>query len=138
MIIELYVEMCDRFPEIVSRIHPGDAELPSMLMHHLAGWLKEMPAISPSVTKRVVEFCRWCEAQPRGEEASDDLLTNLVVSFYEPLFEFASTRALLPKLIPPEDLAANAEYLRRWVGSENYEEARKRYPRKTGGHPRHR
>ena len=35
-------------------------------------------------------------------------------------------KILLPKLLPPEDIAANAQYLRTWVGKENYYEAFKR------------
>lgn len=125
----LYNEICERFPEVRSQIYDGDEELPYMLMRHLANWLKELPAkeLTPSVTNRVVAFNHWCERQPRGEQATDDLFTILVVGFYEPLFESASTRALLPKLVPPEDIAANAEYLRTWVGEENYNEARKQY-----------
>lgn len=132
MSVELYVEICDRFPEIAGRLYPGDAELPYMLMRHLAEWLAELPAgaLSPGISKRVVEFCHWCEAQPRGATAADDLLTILVVGFYEKLFETPATRALVPKLIPSGDFSANAEYLRTWVGSRSFEETRQHYRKK--------
>ncbi|MEA3211686.1 MAG: hypothetical protein QOE70_4743 [Chthoniobacter sp.] len=125
----LYNEIRERFPEVSDRVFAGDEELPYMLMHHLADWLKELPAggITSSITSRVVAFCRWCEQQPRGEQAADDLYTILVVGFYESLFKSASTRVLLPKVLPPEDIAANAEYLRTWVGKDNYNEALKQY-----------
>ena len=125
----LYDEIRERFPEVCSRLYRGDEALSYELMRHLAEWLKELPAkdLNSSVTKRVVAFTRWCEQQPRGTDAEDDLLTILVVGSYEKLFESASTRKLLPKLVPAEDMAANAEYLKKWVGTENYHEARKQY-----------
>jgi hypothetical protein len=67
-----------------------------------------------------------------GKDAGDDIYTILVVGFYENLFEAQSTRALLPRLMPLKDLTQNADYLRQWVGAENYEKALKEYDRGAG------
>ena len=125
----LYNEIRERFPEIHCRIYDGDEKLPYMLMGHLAEWLGSLPLaeLTPHITKRLVSFCTWCEQQPRGEQAGDDLLTILMVGLYEKIFQFDSTRTLLPKLMSRKDLAGNAEYYRKWVGEANYKSALKKY-----------
>ena len=126
---ELLQEMRGRFPEMCGRTEEEDADLPYVLMAYLAEWLDTLPGehFPPDVVNRVVEFCRWCEDQPRTEDAGTDLLTIVVVGFYEDLFDSPKRRALLPKLIPREDLEDGAEYWRAWVGDEKYREALKQY-----------
>lgn len=125
----LYDEITQRFPEIRGRFYDDDVDLPYVVMGRLAEWLKELPkhAISPQLVERLVSFARWCEEQPRGKDASDDLFTILTVSFYEELFDSDTTRELVPKLIPREQFIAGAEYLRTWVGTENYEKTGRYY-----------
>jgi hypothetical protein len=118
-------ELISRFPEILSRVREGDEELPYVVMGFLAKWLKKMPAdqVTPALLGRVAKFARWCEQQPSSTDAEDDTYTILVVGFYEELFDSDSGRALLPHLIPHEDVVRNADYLRAWVGPDNYEKA---------------
>lgn len=124
----LYTEMLQRFPEIQSRLSEGDEELPYMLMNYLADWLRDLgDGVTSAIVERVVSFSRWCESQPSGKDAGDDVLTILVVGFYEHLFDCPSTRRLLPRLISREDMTRNANYLRQWVGAENYERALQAY-----------
>ncbi len=79
----LYIEMLQRFPELQTRVSEGDDELPYLVMGYLADWLKELgDAITPAIIERVVAFARWCESQPRGKNAGDDVLTIFVVGFY--------------------------------------------------------
>ncbi|MEM1211333.1 MAG: hypothetical protein AAGI68_03450 [Planctomycetota bacterium] len=40
---------------------------------------------------RFLQFVKWCEEQPRGETAEDDLYTAFVVSFLEHLFDHDET-----------------------------------------------
>jgi hypothetical protein len=129
----LYDEVLRRFPEIRNRLSEGDQELPYLLVGYLADWLKETPSdeITPALVKRVVEFTRWCEGQPSGRDAGDDIPTIMVVGFYEKLFEHESTRLLIPHLMPREHVTRNADYLRQWVGDENYEKALRQYDRKV-------
>jgi hypothetical protein len=127
----LYNELLKRFPEMRHRLSQEDEELPYLLMNHLADWLKDMTPdeVSPAILGRVAEFVRWCEDQPRAASAAEDLYTILLVGFYERLFASDSTRALVPHLIPHEDILRNADYLKQWVGPENYERALALYNR---------
>jgi hypothetical protein len=125
----LYDEMAQRFPEIRDRLSDGDEELPYVVMGYLADWLKELPKedITPQLVDRLVSFARWCEWQPRGKDAGDDLFTILTVSFYEALFDTEMTRAIVPRFISHEQFVTGADYLRAWVGAENYEMTSKYY-----------
>lgn len=125
----LYDEVTRRFPEIHEKIFKGDEELPYVLVGHLADWLKVLPqnSITPQLVARLVSFTKWCEEQPRGQDASDDLHTILTVGFYEDLFDSDSTRALVARLISRDDFIANSDYLRFWVGTANYDATRKYY-----------
>ena len=123
----LYTEMLQRFPEIKSEISENK-ELPYLLMNCLVDWLKELgDAITPAIIGRVVTFAHWCEDQPRSQDAGDDLFTIYICGFFEDLFKSASTRRILPHLVTRDDLIHNADYLRQWVGVENYERALQEY-----------
>jgi hypothetical protein len=125
----LYDEITRRFPELRDKFWDGDDELPYVVMGRLADWLKKLPegAISPEIVSRLVSFAEWCEEQPEGKDAGDDLPTILTVGFYEKLFDSETTRALVPRFIAREQFVAGADYLRSWVGAENYEKAGKYY-----------
>ena len=121
---ELYVELADRFPELRGRIE-DDAELPYLLVGHLAGWLGERSRqeFTQELINRVVAFARWCEEQPRTDNASTDLSTIVVVALYEKLFEYDNTRFLLPRLISKHQMKEGADYMKAHVGEENYTKA---------------
>ena len=121
---QLYVELADRFPEIRDRIE-DDAELPYLLMDHLAEWLGERSRqeFTQELIDRVVAFARWCEEQPRGDNASSDLATIIVVGLYEKLFQYDNTRFLLPRLISKQQMREGADYMKAHVGEENYSKA---------------
>ena len=120
-------KMLNAFPELQPEIVEGDEGLPYMMMMHLAVWIAARPStdVTPKFVERIVYFTKWCEEQPRGADGGDDLFTILVVGFYEKLFESEVGRGLLPRLIEREDFEDNAEYLRRFVGAENYDKARR-------------
>jgi hypothetical protein len=126
--VNLHNEMVRRFPEVRDRVRDY-ADLPYVLMSCLAEWLAEQPLrqITPELVGRVVTFARWCEEQPRGDTATDDLYTILVVGFFEHLFQADTTRALLPKVMPRDLVVNNADYLKTWVGEENYSKALTQY-----------
>jgi hypothetical protein len=130
---KVYSEISERFPEIRSRFSEGDEELPYLLMGYLADWLKELrkEALTPEIINRVIMFTRWCEEQPRGKDAGDDVLTIFTVGFFEALFDSETTRAILPKITTRDDIVTNADYLRAWVGGENYDKALKLYAPKA-------
>lgn len=125
MMRKLYQEICVRFPEVSGRTHRGDEELPYQMMSHLVDWLKSLPksADTPEVVARVLAFTTWCENQPPGCTADDDIYTLLVVGFYEKVFESEPLRPLLPKLISKKALIRNAGYWCHWIGKEHYDKA---------------
>jgi hypothetical protein len=125
----LFDEVSRRFPEVRTRLSDGDEELPYLVMGSVVDWLRSLSAsqITPDIARRIREFRDWCERQPRGETAADDVYTVLVVAFYEKLFRDDVTRRLIPRLIPKDDLIQNAEYLKTWVGSVNYQLALEQY-----------
>ena len=106
-------------------IHEVDDESAYLFMGYLAEWLCDARPedVTPQILARVQEFALWCEEQPSGATAGDDALTILVVAFYEKLFSREHTRAILPRLIPKADFERNADYLKTWVGEENYSKA---------------
>ena len=123
----LFEEIKRRFPEIHKEISEGDEELPYLMMIYLADWLKNFQKITPEILDRIMAFTKWCEAQPRGENADNDIYTMLSVGFYEHLFDSEVTRPILPKLIPRAEFIATADYFKQWVGVEDYEKALKEY-----------
>ena len=125
---QLFDEISQRFPEIRERIEI-DADLSYMLMNTLAEWLGSLPPheLTPDIVNRVMAFTQWCRKQPRGEDASDDLLTIWTVGFYEKLFCSETSRSLIPKLMSRKELTLNAEYLKHWVGEDDYRKALKLY-----------
>src|SRR5665213_2661352 len=100
----LYDQIIFRFPEVHSPALDDNADNPYSLMTMLVEWLGrgQVNADSPEVIERVKQFIDWCESQPRGRTAADDLLTILAVSFYEPLFATEQMRRILPRLITQE------------------------------------
>lgn len=124
----LSTEMLRRFPELQSKIIEGDEELPYVMMNYLSDWLITPGVASePAVIKRVVAFVRWCESQPPGKSADDDLRTILAVGLIEHLIESPTARTLVPHLLSREVFTSNADYFRHWVGQENYEQTLKQY-----------
>jgi len=84
----LFKEIAKRFPEIEGKIQDGDEELPYMLMNYVADWINEMPRkqLTSGIISRVVEFSKWCEEQPRGKDAGDDIYTIFIVGFLKIYF----------------------------------------------------
>jgi hypothetical protein len=117
----VHQQILQRFPEIRSQLNDyGD--LPYVQMNCLADWLRGLPpgAIDAAMILRVKSFFDWCTEQPSGATADDDIYTMFVVGFYEKLFESESTHPLITHLVSQADLVRNADYLKGWVGEENY------------------
>src|SRR5690349_10020239 len=119
---QLTDEILRRFPEVASRVYPGDEELPYLMVGHVVDWLRSVarPRLEPGVIERVVDFDRWCMAQPPGQTAADDLLTIIVVALHEKLFKYDELLPLVPHVMTREQLVANRDYLVGWVGAERY------------------
>jgi hypothetical protein len=125
MATHLADEMFRIFPELRELSSEGDEALPYVLMSNLVRFLeaRSIPVLPAALIGRVLEFNFWCQQQPRGDNAGDDVLTILVVGFYEPAIESETLRGLVPQLIAKSDMVDNKDYLVRWVGQENYDRA---------------
>jgi len=117
----LHAEICRRFPEIRDAIDETSDE-PYMVMWSLVQYLSELSSdqLTPELIDRVVAFSQWCEDQPAGKSAADDLRTILVVGFYEELLKHETTRVLIPYLIDRQDFTSNESYIKSWCGEESY------------------
>ncbi len=125
-------EILRRFPEIESCCYSEDfAELPHAVMSYVVSWLNKIGenGFERSVVERLVDFKEWCELQPRGETASDDIWTTYIVSMVEGLFLQDRTKCLVPHVMTKEMLESNEQYFVAWVGRENYDKALGEYPR---------
>jgi hypothetical protein len=125
----LYPEICKRFPEVRSEFFDDEDDLPYCLLHRLVDWLAtlERKEITEKLIERVTAFCKWCNDQPRGSTAEDDIYTAWHVAFLEKLFRHSTTRMFLPYIIPKEAIVDARDYLIKWAGNENYEAALKEY-----------
>lgn len=76
---------------------------------------------------RVYRYARWCCEQPRGESAADDLLTCVVVSFFEeiPLNEKAIND--LPNWFSKAEIESMKETFIYHVGEMGYQGILSRY-----------
>ena len=98
-------------------------------MRHVAEWVIGLPSegLSPEVIERIRGFSDWCGQQARTKTAKDDLLTVVAVGLWEPLMKSDSARRLIPHLMPRSDVESGADYLKAWVGEENYRKALSEY-----------
>jgi hypothetical protein len=93
-------------------------------MGTIVDWLSELKQSeidSILLIQRIVDFKNWCENQPEGKDAGDDIRTIYVVALFEKLFRHEATHLLIPHLASKEDLVHNADYLKSWVGEKNYD-----------------
>jgi hypothetical protein len=120
----LFDELLARFLEITNKVQEGDEEMPYLSMGYLVEWLEEtgQKGFDSAIVQRLVDFAKWCESQPRGETASDDIWTMYVVALLENLLLHEHTKSLIPHLTSKTDLEADKQYLVTWVGRENCDE----------------
>lgn len=128
----IHDEVLKRFPEIASRLSPGDEELPYLVVSYVADWLSTVarPMIAPQIVSRVADFHAWAQDQPRGESAADDVFTIVTVGFLEHLFRDDALLPLIPRLMTRDDMLRSREYLSQWVGRNRYEKALVHFGRK--------
>ena len=93
------------FPELASRFE--HAETAYQLWFELLDAFKEAYECNPrneSLIRKIYRYSDWCETQPRGQTADDDLLTCVCVCFYEKIPTFPPSRADMPRWWRPTDL----------------------------------
>src|SRR4051812_32507278 len=129
--LAVYEEIKRRFPELDNDITRENGDLPYVQMTYIVEWLQSIPreAHTATLVERLRSFRAWCEDQPRTDSAEDDIYTIFIIGFWEHMFASDSTRALIPKLMPREEVTAAGDYLKSWVGEENYQMALDEYDR---------
>ena len=65
-----------------------------------------------SFIKRVYDYADWCDHQPRGKTAEDDLLSAAAVCFYEHLPENQAVRADMPRWFTRQEILNMKSLLR--------------------------
>ena len=118
-------EVLRRFPEVAARVRAGDEELPYVMIRHIVEWLLTVakPGIDPAVIRRVVDFERWCRAQPPGRTADDDVMTIVSTALHEKLFRYDVLLPLVPRLMSREELLVNRDHFTGTVGPDRYQAA---------------
>src|SRR5438046_802339 len=112
-------EILRRFPEVAPHVDDGDRELPYLMVDHVVSWLRTVsrPALDEDVVRRVIEFDRWCVAQPPGRSDAEDLPTVAVVGLREELFRHDALRPLIQRLMSRHEMLINRDDLVAWVGA---------------------
>src|SRR4051812_14550229 len=92
----LETEILQRFPELATQI-AEDHHLPYVIMADLVRWLETVAETAvPAAVERVRSFVTWCEQQSRSEDPAEDILTILVIGFFEKLLESEALRRFVP------------------------------------------
>jgi hypothetical protein len=81
-----------------------------------------------SLIKRIYEFADWCDHQPRGRRADDDLLTAVAVCFYEHLPEHPAARADMPRWFTRQEVLNMKELLCYHNSEEDFEKLLTLFP----------
>lgn len=124
----LYEEIINRFPEcaLISGVDDFDEDnydyLSFLALRKMIDWVSAFPSSdkNPELISRISKFKEWCENQQSGDSAENDIYTMFIVNFYEELFKENSTRILIPFLTDRDELIHNQEYLKDWVGEDNF------------------
>lgn len=121
------------FPELRDRIQA--AENPYALWNDLITPFEDAYICQPpdrSLIDRVYGYARWCEDQPRGETAANDLLTCVAVCFYEHIPTHPLARKDMPNWFTWEQFTRGREAFKYHLGGEQFAELEtvfaERYP----------
>lgn len=129
-------EAVARFPELVealTRFEEPDGPLiefvrqkldtPYMLWNELQSlWAEAWRGDPPNTNliDRVHNYAHWCEAQPQGQTADDDLNTAVVVSFYEHIAQVPAAMRDMPNRFTWSQIEKSREVFCYFVGDEGF------------------
>jgi hypothetical protein len=97
-------------PELRDKISDPEIDSPYSLWSELRDAFTRAYDASPrdqSLIGRIYRYADWCASAPRGEGASDDLLTCVCVCFYEHISQNPSAREDMPRWISYDDFVAS-------------------------------
>ncbi|MGN6367763.1 MAG: hypothetical protein ACTHN5_05840 [Phycisphaerae bacterium] len=82
-----------------------------------------------SLIKRIYEYARWCETQPRGKTAEDDLLTATAVCFIEHIPEHPQARMDMPRWFTLDQIVGMESLFRYRISAEDFSELKQMFIR---------
>src|SRR5690349_15303571 len=103
---DLYRRVRELFPEFRPFLSEVDEENSTSILIDLVDSLDHANA-SPKnrdLMRRLESFQEWAETYPRGDDASNDLVTWYFVSFVEPMLEHDTLYRLAPAITAKESL----------------------------------
>ena len=118
-------------PELAEQIH--EAESPYNLWRGYIGPAFERAYDAEprdeSLIRRTFLYYDWCARAPRGETASDDLLTCVCVCFLEHIPEHPAARADMPRWFPLEELLLSRGIFSYMIGEDGFAELEAQFRR---------
>jgi hypothetical protein len=103
---------CELLPELREKISDPEIDTPYSLWSELHYAFTRAYDASPrdeSLIGRIYRYADWCASAPRGEGASDDLLTCVCVCFYEHISKHPAAREDMPRWIPYDEFIASEQ-----------------------------
>ena len=79
--------------------------------------------------RRIYQFAKWCNEQPRGKTAADDLPTCVAVCFYEHLPEDTNTLADMPRWFKWSEVVLMKDIFTYHTGEEGFRNIEKSFAR---------
>lgn len=84
-----------------------------------------------SLIERIYKYADWCELQPRGETADDDLLTCVSVCFYEHIPTCEAAREDLPNWFSKEDFINMRSVFRYFFNEDEFKKIEEEFVGRT-------
>ena len=91
-----------------------------------------------SFIRRTYEFYLWCAQAPRGETATDDLLTCVVVCFLEHIPEHPKARADMPRWFSYQDFIGMERTFRYHLSEQDFLDLKQLFYRNRKSYVQHR
>ena len=116
-------EAISRFPELSENLEePDDIETPYMLWFELRNLFEKsyQPPRNEELIKRIYSYAEWCEKQPRGTTAEDDLPTCVYVCFYEHIPDNQYSLADMPRWFTRSEVLLMEKTFSYHVGEEGF------------------
>lgn len=121
-------EAHSRFPELED---PDKIESPYSLWLELLEVFEEayQPPRNEEMIKRIYAYAEWCETQPRGIKAEDDLATCVCVCFYEHIPDNQYSLEDMPRWFSRSEVLLMEEVFSYHVGKEGFKKILEIYDR---------
>jgi hypothetical protein len=124
MMSDWLLKATELLPEMENEAGWEFIDSPMSLWHEI-WWVFERayePPRDEGFIKRVYDFADWCSVQPRGCDASSDLLTCVAVCFYEHIPTHPAARADMPRWFKRDEVAQMRATFGYFLSAPEFEE----------------